>query len=114
MLLGLRHPRVVLPAGEFSTQQIRDMLAHELVHFRRRDLALKWAAVVVTALHWPNPAAWYALRQMGIFCELSCDERLTKSWPALRRAAYGALLLRLSQGVPERETPLSASFSEQK
>ena len=37
-----------------------------------------------------------------------------RSWPALRRAAYGALLLRLSQGVPERETPLSASFSEQK
>ena len=114
MLLGLRRPRIVLPAGDFSPQQIRDMLAHEMVHFERRDLAFKWAAVVVTALHWPNPAAWYALRQMGIFCELSCDERLTKSWPALRRAAYGALLLRLSQGVPERETPLSASFSEQK
>ncbi len=113
LLMGLLRPCILLPTGEFSQRQMEGMLAHELTHHRRFDLAVKWVATAIVAVHWFNPAAWWALRQLDLCCELSCDEHVVKAWPACRRADYGELLLLLSH--PCRQTAIiSASFGTEK
>ena len=38
ILTGLLKPKLLLPHGQYSPQEISFILSHELVHFRRRDL----------------------------------------------------------------------------
>ena len=41
LLLGVIHPLVALPAGVTDPDRLRDILAHELTHVRRKDLLVK-------------------------------------------------------------------------
>lgn len=50
------------------------MLAHELIHIRRKDYLIKPAAFLVTVIHWFNPLVWLAFWLMEKDMELSCDE----------------------------------------
>ncbi|NLA86251.1 MAG: hypothetical protein GX847_02995, partial [Clostridiales bacterium] len=59
MLLGLLRPVIILPPVSYirsgGADDLRDILRHELIHYRRRDLLYKWFAMLVTCLHWFNP-----------------------------------------------------------
>lgn len=95
MLMGLVRPVLVLPCRALEGEALEGLLSHELTHWRRHDLAVKWFSVTVTVLHWFNPAAWWLLGRLDRACELSCDEIVCQDWDAARRARYGQLLLEL-------------------
>lgn len=56
LVVGLLRPRILLPERELSPEQWEGVLTHELVHWRRHDLWIKWLAVLARAVHWFNPA----------------------------------------------------------
>ncbi len=64
LVTGIRHPAIVLPAGirdQFSAAEIRLILAHELAHVRRGDLAWNWLPVAVRSLFFFHPLVWFTL-----------------------------------------------------
>ena len=60
MTWGWRRARILLPAvaEEWSDDQIRIVLAHELAHIARGDWAAQLAAEVLRAIYWFNPVLW--------------------------------------------------------
>ncbi|HUE13074.1 MAG TPA: carboxypeptidase regulatory-like domain-containing protein, partial [Planctomycetaceae bacterium] len=50
------------------------ILRHELAHYERNDLLKSLFARCVVALHWLNPAAWWAQRQFNAAGEWACDD----------------------------------------
>lgn len=74
--LGWWRPCVVLPAvaEHFAPARLDAVLLHELEHVRRRDNLVHALARVGAALHWFNPLAWFALRQLVRERELAVDE----------------------------------------
>jgi beta-lactamase regulating signal transducer with metallopeptidase domain len=70
--------RVLLPPGfpDWPLARRRDVLLHEFVHIARRDSRVLVFAALVRAAYWFSPAAWFALRELRIAQELSCDERV--------------------------------------
>ncbi|MBL8840669.1 MAG: M56 family metallopeptidase [Planctomycetes bacterium] len=74
--LGWWRPCVVLPAvaEHFAPARLDAVLLHELEHVRRRDNLVHALARVGAALHWFNPLAWFALRQLARERELAVDE----------------------------------------
>lgn len=100
MLMGLVRPVLVLPCRSLEEEALEGLLSHELTHWRRHDLAVKWLSVTVTVLHWFNPVAWWLLERLDQACELSCDERVCRGWNRERRARYGQMLLELC-AVPD-------------
>jgi beta-lactamase regulating signal transducer with metallopeptidase domain len=71
-----RSPRLLLPAGlleRLSADQLKTLLAHELVHWRRRDDRIRWLELVVLALYWWCPLAWWARRELNQAEEECCD-----------------------------------------
>lgn len=115
MLLGLRHPVIVLPfLSEHRNENLGNILAHELVHAKRRDLLYKWSAAAITSLHWFNPLMILVRREIARCCELSCDEAVVRSMTACERRSYGETLLALA-GAPSRGTgTLSAEMCREK
>ena len=55
MILGLFRPVLILPQMELSQQQLAFIFRHELAHYKRRDLWIKWMFLLVQSVHWFNP-----------------------------------------------------------
>lgn len=113
MLMGWVHPRIVLPCLELEEEALELLLSHELTHWRRHDIPVKWISVSVTVLHWFNPTAWWLLGRLDRAGELSCDETLAKSWDRARRVRYGQLLLALC-AVPAPRFAVSCLSKKQR
>jgi len=76
-LFGIFHPRIVLPddlPAQLDIQQIRAVLTHELVHWKRRDLIVGWAQVLAQAAFWFHPFVWLANARLRHERECACDE----------------------------------------
>ena len=114
MVVGLLCPRILLPERDLSPEQWEGVLIHELVHWRRHDLWIKWLAVLVRAVHWFNPSAWWLVSRLERDCELSCDEETVRHWDRSRRAQYGELLLTLAAGGDPDAGAVALSLSSPK
>lgn len=109
-LAGLVRPVILLPWGDFSADDLRAALLHELHHLKSRDLARKWLAALVQCLHWWNPFAYLAARLLHQSCETACDLAVTGRMDSAGRAAYmKAVLAFAAAGV--KAPPLTTSMS---
>lgn len=93
MLYGYFRPCVILPEMELTENQTVGILAHELTHYRRRDLWIKLACVIGCSLHWFNPAAHFAAARCHAEMELSCDEAVLAGLDEEARRSYGNVML---------------------
>ena len=62
LMFGVLSPRIVLPEHLDDEEDIVNVLHHELMHYRRRDILYKWIAAAVLSLHWFNPIIWLNFR----------------------------------------------------
>ncbi len=97
--IGLFRPCIVLPEREYDAAELDFILAHEYTHIRRRDIAYKWLALLVGAVHWFNPLVWLLRREIDRACELSCDAAVARRMDPEQRTAYCRTLLRAA--VPQ-------------
>ncbi len=110
ILIGLLHPRILLPDTEIPQQNLRFILLHELSHYRNGDLFYKLFALVIRTLHWFNPLAWLVFRRIQALCEFSCDAAATKGMDFSERKAYGMAILEL-MGQTKKYPAFSSAFS---
>ena len=76
-LFGLVQPRIVLPAQLpqiLSESEIRNVLLHELIHWKRRDLIVGWVQLLTQAVLWFHPLMWLANHRIRHERECACDE----------------------------------------
>ena len=80
---GMR-PTIVLPIGlatELSEDRLALVLAHELVHLRRRDHWVRYIELLVTTLYWWNPLVWIVRRQIHQAEDQCCDAWVRSTFP---------------------------------
>ncbi|MDR2088920.1 MAG: M56 family metallopeptidase [Clostridiales Family XIII bacterium] len=114
MLIGLFRPAIILPDREYSDEQLRAVLLHELTHLRRKDILVKWLSVIACSLHWFNPLVWLARRELDRACELACDEAVIRKLDAAGRQSYGDTLIAVAADAKMPRTVLSTTMCERK
>lgn len=95
---GLLRPVLLLPAGferDFSVEEARLILQHELTHLKRHDLPLNTLLCVLMALHWFNPLLWLAFFMARADREAACDAQVLENATPQRRSEYGHALLKI-------------------
>jgi beta-lactamase regulating signal transducer with metallopeptidase domain len=101
-VVGVWRPTIILPQDILQTlspEELGPVLLHELAHIRRRDMLVHWLAEIARAVHWFNPAAWLAVRQVAALQELACDEAvLARLEPALQ-TNYGLAILKVAESL---------------
>lgn len=96
---GPWRPVILLPsdAEGWSPERRAVVLAHELVHVRRRDALRQMVARAVVALYWFHPLSWPAWRAATIAAERSCDEEVLEL--GTRPSEYARHLFSLASGT---------------
>lgn len=113
MLLGFIKPFIVLSNMDMNEIVLRNILTHELIHFKRLDIVYKWAVQITVCLHWFNPIIYRICNEINKSCELSCDEAIIKKLDVDSKRQYGnTLLVSVKTNVKPINTGISLSLSE--
>lgn len=94
-LIGIISPIIIIPNLDFNEKELNLILSHELVHYRRKDILIKWLVLVANGIHWFNPLMYKINRELDIYCETSCDEIVIKEMSKAERIIYGATIISL-------------------
>ena len=95
MLMGVFFPVVYMPCKEISQNMMRLVFLHELTHYKRKDLIIKWFALFVNAVHWFNPLSYLISSNLSESCEISCDMEVTKNMKEEEQKLYMRTILEL-------------------
>jgi hypothetical protein len=110
MMVGFIHPRILLPTTNFAADELRFILRHELVHYKRKDLYFKALVLVANAMHWFNPIMYMIARAIGTQCEMSCDAEVVQSTDIDTRQQYGETIIGVVKYQARLRTVLASNF----
>ena len=78
-VFGFLRPVILLPQHLLTNrddEQIATILTHELQHIKRGDTLVAWFQVMLQALWWFHPLAWWMNRQIVRERERCCDDEV--------------------------------------
>lgn len=101
MTFGFGRQTIILPAAasDWESDELRRAMRHELEHVRRDDWAMQLVARVATALYWPHPLAWVAMRRFFVEAERACDDAVVRSFEP---SPYATQLVTLARSLRAR------------
>src|SRR5208282_5543394 len=86
------------------------LLAHELVHLRRRDHFVRLLELWVVGLYWWFPVAWLARRRLQEAAEFCCDAWVVAAFPEAA-ADYAATLVESASYLAKGVSPVPVGAS---
>ena len=110
LLIGFTQPRILLPDIAFANEDLRLILTHELIHYRRKDLWYKSLVMLATAIHWFNPLMYLIARAINVQCEISCDSAVVNRTDAGARQQYSEAIIGVVRYQSKLKTALSTNF----
>ncbi|MCC6796239.1 MAG: M48 family metalloprotease [Candidatus Hydrogenedentes bacterium] len=108
MATGVFKRHVILPEALVSLdeEELRAILAHELAHHRRYDLAVVWLEHAIALLWWFNPVFWLLIRALHRKREDCCDDIVLK----MELSGHGEYCRTLLRAAKQLQQPATPSF----
>lgn len=115
MLAGLLIPKLILPDDKekWTEIELELVIAHELCHYRHKDLWLKLLMTVAWCVNWFNPLVWLLKKQFFYELELACDSNVLFDYSEEMKETYARVILSFAneKGII---TAFSTGFGESK
>ncbi len=107
-VFGWFRPAICFPhafTSQFSEQELRWVLRHELAHIKRFDTLTMAIASIVRSLHWFNPLVWWSGSRLRAAVESAADDLALDQANSVDVVGYGNLLLRMAERDLNVHTP---------
>ena len=95
---GYPKPRIVLPVADYTKEDLQVILAHEMTHYKQKDLTLKYFMQLVMVIHYFNPLAWVLFFKIQKWSEFVCDLRASHYVGGIK--PYFGVITRIAMGNP--------------
>jgi len=79
MVCGILYPRILLPDKEYTEDELRYILSHELAHWKNGDMWVRFVTILICYLFWWNPASYLLLYRLEETLEFRCDATVVAS-----------------------------------
>jgi len=110
ILTGIFHPKVILPYNFIETD-LRYILSHEVEHYLKRDLLLKFFIEIGRMLFWWNPIFYFLKKKIIQSLEFQADLETVKTFTEEEKFLYLECLLS-SARKKRRKMTLGLAFRE--
>lgn len=93
-------PRLLLPDRlifEANAESMAFAMAHELMHYKRKDYLVCLLLLLLRAVYWFHPVAWGLLYLMRLDMETACDAMVVSRFDRQKKLSYVNLLLALGE-----------------
>lgn len=100
LICGLFIPRLVIPYQffeQYTLQEQKLILQHEVCHFIRKDLYANLVALMILIVFWFNPLVWLAYFRFRKDQELACDCEVLVNTDKQTKLIYSRALLKCAQ-----------------
>ena len=87
-ITGFFKPVIVLPDIDFTDNELRYILSHEVQHFKFRDMFLKLNIEIIASLFWWNPVIHLLKHQVNNLLELRVDTAISINWSTQQKVDY--------------------------
>lgn len=114
LMTGVFKPILLLPDTELTEEQLDNVILHEMTHFKRRDMLVKWFSVIVKSIHFFNPAIYFICGQLDKECEISCDAAVVRDMTRERELSYVNTIMALLSESHSRQIPLTTGMAGSK
>lgn len=108
--IGLISKFILLPNGNYSSQDLYHIVKHEYTHFYNHDLAVKFLVLLFCCVFWWNPAVYLLWRDMSQILEIKCDLFVTQNYNNNEKKEYLSVIVALlkKQESNSKTTPPTA------
>lgn len=114
VIAGIFKPHIYVPlsaASQYSIEEIRFMLLHELGHYKQKDLLWNSLTNIVGIFYWFHPLVHFAKKTMRNEQELSCDAFVLSCISENSYTNYGNTIIACAQNVSLSHAPFALSMS---
>lgn len=87
-LAGLRKPLVAMPNKEFTDQELRCIVGHEVLHYRNHDIFWKIFTEALCTVFWWNPVFLFMKKRLFHMIEIKNDRKLTEAMTVKEKSDY--------------------------
>lgn len=99
ILLNILRPIIILPEYSFTADELSLIIAHELVHYRSKDIMVYRLVMCLQMFHFFNPFVNMFINHLIDTSELACDETVLKNATKNTRIIYANLILKISKNL---------------
>ncbi|MCD8181140.1 MAG: hypothetical protein LUF26_06665 [Firmicutes bacterium] len=114
LLFGIFKPAIVIPSRDFTYDELKMIFAHELTHYRHKDLIIKLIAMIAASVHWFNPLSHFLTKSVNECCELCCDESVLKKLNLPDKKCYGRLIISVIEHTPSKRFAYTTAMASPK
>lgn len=110
MMTGFLKPLLLLPDLDYSAAELKIILKHELIHYKRKDIWYKLLLLCANAVHWFNPLVYLMTAMSNKDIEMVCDSELIRDSDTVFRKQYSETILSAIHKGNLRQTAFSTYF----
>ncbi|VIF68316.1 beta-lactams signal-transducer [Clostridioides difficile] len=92
--MGLLKSYIFLPDYPYSKDELTWILKHELMHFKNKDILIKFLVLSVKIIYWFNPLVYIMSNKVNLDCELCCDESVLTDCSLKDKKEYALALIK--------------------
>ncbi len=96
-MMGLFHPKIMLPRADYEEDELYLILKHELIHCRKWDYLYRRVVFCLCSVYWFNPAVYHLARLFVDVNEMACDEKVLEKGTKKDRLCYAKLIVRMAK-----------------
>ena len=110
-LTGIKNPIIVLPDFKYTDEQLKYIVAHEVMHYRNHDIVIKILLEIITVLYWWNPVVYYLEKQIFEVIEIRNDQLVTQKMNVEEKNGYIECLFNVAKCQMKEKPVNTADFS---
>ncbi|WP_324825534.1 M56 family metallopeptidase [Sinanaerobacter sp. ZZT-01] len=93
MIVGIFKSAIFIPKREYTTEDLKIIITHEVTHYLRNDLRYKALFIATLILHWYNPLIHLMVRTAGKDMEMCCDRDAIEGKDQKFKADYSDVIM---------------------
>lgn len=111
-VIGFRKPCIVLPDIVYTEKQFKYIIAHELMHVRKKDIVWKILVDVLCICFWWNPAFYLLRKELFKLIEMRNDMEIIKNSSEEEAVAYMESLTETVFQLAGKNISFSVGFND--